>query len=192
MLALEPATTAVADVIGRVRDDQLADPTPCTGSTVGDLLDHVDGFCAAFTAAARKAPPPQSGRSSADAANLGADWRDALPRKLAELAAAWSEPDAWSGTTHAGGLEMPAATTGLVALDEVIVHGWDIAAATGQRIAFPDDLVQAAAGWVEETVAAHPLGSRGLFGPPVDIPNDAPPLDRLLGRTGRDPSWQPT
>jgi hypothetical protein len=30
-----------------------------------------------------------------------------------------------------------------------------------------------------------------LFGPIVEVPDDAPALDRLLGLTGRDPSWRP-
>lgn len=42
---------------------------------------------------------------------------------------------------------------------------------------------------VQSTVAAQPHGSRGLFGPPLPTPNDAPLLDRLIGLTGRDPAW---
>jgi hypothetical protein len=31
----------------------------------------------------------------------------------------------------------------------------------------------------------------GLFGPVVEVPDDAPLLDRVIGLTGRDPAWSP-
>lgn len=190
MVDLEPATAAVAAVIARVRDGQLGNPTPCTGTTLGDMLDHVDSFCVAFTAAARKAPPPRGGPAPApDAKRLGPDWRSRIAARLRELAEAWRDPGAWEGMTEAGGQQMPAEISGVVALDEVIVHGWDVAVASGQHLACPEDLVRAAYGFVEQTVAANPGGSPGLFGPPIAVPDAAPLLDRLIGLTGRDPAW---
>src|SRR5450759_2791570 len=58
MLALEPATRVLTDLARGVRDDQLSLPTPCAEAGLGDLLDHVDGFSMAFTAAATKTPSP--------------------------------------------------------------------------------------------------------------------------------------
>lgn len=187
MLDLEPATTTLAGVIGRVRDDQLSDPTPCTEATLGDLIDHVDSFCAAFTAAARKTPLGR--RPSADAGKLGPDWRTRIPIRLHELAVAWRDPEAWRGTTETGCQQMPADVAGVVAIDEVILHGWDIAVASGQSYSCPDDLVQAAYGFVEQTAAANPGGTPGLFGPPLQVPDGAPLLDRLIRLAGRDPEW---
>jgi uncharacterized protein (TIGR03086 family) len=190
MLDLEPATSALAAVIGRVSDDRLGDPTPCTDTTVGDLIDHVDSFCVAFTAAARKTPLPRPAPAPAPSgARLGVDWRSRIPGRLRELAEAWRDPHAWQGMTEAGGVQMPGELTGAVALDEVIVHGWDIAVATGQRFSCPDDLVHVAYGFVEQTVAANPTGTPGLFGPPLALPESAPLLDRLIGLTGRRPEW---
>ena len=93
--------------------------------------------------------------------------------------------------TKAGGQDLPAELVGIIALDEVIVHGWDIAVASGQSFSCPPELLEAAHGFVQPTVAGNPDGTPGLFGPPVPVPDDAPPLDRLLGLTGRDPAWQP-
>jgi len=188
MLDLTPATGTLARIVTDISDDQLGAPTPCRGSSVADLLDHVDGLCLAFTAAAKGA---SSRGPSADGAQLGADWRTRIPARLAELAGAWRDEAAWSGMTTAGGLEMPGEVAGRVAINEVVVHGWDLAEATGQDYACDGDLVQAASSFVQSVVAQNPDGSSGLFGPPVAVPQDAPPLDRLIGLTGRDPGWRP-
>ena len=37
--------------------------------------------------------------------------------------------------TKAGPVEMPGEIGGLVALDEIVIHGWDLATATGQPFA---------------------------------------------------------
>jgi uncharacterized protein (TIGR03086 family) len=144
----------------------------------------------AFAAAATKTPVP-AGRParSADASRLGADWRVWIAERLETLAAAWRDEAAWAGMTQAGGQDLPAEVAGVIALDEVIVHGWDIAVASGQRFSCEQPLLEAAYGFVQQSVAQNPQGTPGLFGPPVPVPDDAPLLHRLLGLAGRDPAW---
>jgi uncharacterized protein (TIGR03086 family) len=96
-LDLEPATRRMADLIDGVPDDLLDGPTPCPAYTLGDLLDHVDGFALAFTAAARKASGTGPQEASGDASRLGDDWRTRIPRDLDALACAWRDPAAWTG-----------------------------------------------------------------------------------------------
>lgn len=190
MINFEPATTFVSAIVDGVRDEQLGAPTPCTLSTLGDLLDHLDGLAFAFTLAATKTPPEGGSRPpSADGSRLGAHWRERIRERLAGLASAWRDEAAWDGMTQAGGIQLPAQVAGVVALNEVVVHGWDIAAASGQSYACEPDLLQAAYGFVQSSVATNPQGSPGLFGPPVPVPDDGPLLDRLIGLTGRDPAW---
>lgn len=189
MIDLHPAVRRTIEVVTSVTDDQLDRPTPCPGSSVGDVIDHLGTFALVFAAAARKetaartsAPPPPSG------ANLEAGWRDRISRDLLGLAEMWRDPQAWDGSTYAGGFEMPADVVGLVALDELVVHGWDVAVASGQRYAPSARDIDAATGFVTSFEARR---DGGLFGPIVPVADDAPPLDRLLGLTGRDPSWRP-
>lgn len=192
MIDLEPATRVLADLVAGLRDEQLNAPTPCADTSIGDLLDHIDGLSLAFAAAATKTPPENGGPPpSGDASRLGAQWRTRIPLRLAALASAWRDRDAWSGTTQAGGLEMPADVAAVVALDEVVVHAWDIAVASGQPFRSEPQLLEAAYGFVQSAAAEHPEGLPGLFGPPVPVPDDAPLLDRLIGLTGRDPAWRP-
>jgi uncharacterized protein (TIGR03086 family) len=190
MIDLQPATTVLAVLVDGVRDEQLGAPTPCTQSSLGDLLDHVDGLALAFTAAATKTPleggsqPP-----SADGSRLGEHWRSRIRERLANLGRAWQDEAAWEGMTKAGGLDLPASVAGLVAVNEVVVHGWDIARASGQPYECEPQVLAAAREFVQSAVAQNPQGSPGLFGPPVPVADDAPPLDQLIGLTGRDPAW---
>jgi uncharacterized protein (TIGR03086 family) len=189
MIDLRPAARRLAMLLTSLGDDQLDQPTPCPASTVGDLVDHVGALSRAFQAAANKGagdrtgPPP-----TPSAANLGPGWRDRVAADLGELAAAWESPTAWEGFTRAGGIEMPAGVAGLVALDELVIHGWDIAVASGQPYEPSPTEVEAVTGFVSSFDAPR---DGALFGPVVPVPATASPFDRLLGLTGRDPAWRP-
>lgn len=173
------------------RDDQLGAPTPCGDATVAEVLDHIDGLCQAFTAAAAKDTNLADQAPVPDGSRLGPDWRERIPDRLATLASAWQAESAWTGMTRAGGVDMPAEVAGNVATNEVVVHGWDLAVATGHDYAADPAMVEAAQAFVEPTMSQSPDGVPGLFGPPVAVPAGAAPLDRLVGLTGRDPAWRP-
>jgi uncharacterized protein (TIGR03086 family) len=133
-----------------------------------------------------------TGRPRAAADQLSTDWRERLPRQLADLAAAWRDPAAWDGETEVAGARLPATVMGVVAADEVLVHGWDLAVATGQP--YRADPEVAAAVLHQVTMLTQPGMEdlrNGQFGPVVPVPDDAPVLDRILGLTGRDPGWRP-
>jgi uncharacterized protein (TIGR03086 family) len=89
---LTKATETLAGVVAGIGDDQLGAPTPCRDVTVADLLDHVDGLCLAFTAAAAKDLDTGTQPPSADGSRLGAGWRTRIPGRLAGLAAALAPP----------------------------------------------------------------------------------------------------
>jgi uncharacterized protein (TIGR03086 family) len=188
---LSPATQMLSSVVVDVSDDQLSAPTPDGAATVADLLDHINSLSQAFAAAAAKDVAGSRPAPPADGSRLPADWRTSIPQRLAQLAAAWQSESAWTGMTKAGGIDMPAEVAASVATNEVIVHGWDLAAGTGQAYTVDPQLVEVATAFVEPTARQNPRGVPGLFGPPVEVADGATPLDRLLGLTGRDPAWQP-
>lgn len=187
---LEPAARGLIGIVRAVGDADLVRPTPCPDYTVGDLLDHVAGLSVAFAAAARK--QPLAGGPSGDASCLDPNWRARIPRDVAALVEAWRDPAAWSGTTHVGGVDLPGAIAGVVALDEVVVHGWDLAVATGQPYDVDDASIGALHAFLEASVDTdQPPPADSPFGPPIAVGPDAPLLDRVLGLTGRDPAWRP-
>lgn len=183
------ASARAAAVVGGVRDDQLDGPTPCTALSVREVVAHIGQLAPAFGAAAAKnlgdltdSPP------GADGYLLDEGWRDDYPARLAALAKAWQAPQAWDGMTRVGAVDLPGEVCGLVALTEVVVHGWDVAIATGQTYTVDDDTAGVLLEHLTAFTAAGPV--EGLFGPPVVVGADSGAFARALALSGRDPAWR--
>ncbi|MCX4694474.1 TIGR03086 family metal-binding protein [Streptomyces sp. NBC_01408] len=187
-LDLGPQARIVARLVAGVPDALLAGPTPCPEYAVSNLLGHLEGLAVAFRDAARKDLSPTTDTDPGSALPaLPAGWREDLPRVLGELAEAWRDPAAWTGMTRAGGVDLPGEIAAAVAVDELVIHGWDLARATGQEYAPDEAALRASHAFL---LAAADEESRGeIFGPVVPVPDDAPLLDRAVGLSGRDPGW---
>ncbi len=187
MIDLTSACRRTGDVLVNVTDEQLGGRTPCEKLRLKDLVAHVGGLALAFTAAGRKEFGERTDTPPVEGAPLDDDWRTAYPARLAELARAWRAPAAWDGMTRAGGIDFPGEVGGIIALTEVVIHGWDIAAATGQDYDVDPATLDAVLPHVTATAAEEPV--EGLFGPAVPIDDDAPVLKRVIALSGRDPGW---
>ena len=188
---LGPGAQRLANLIARVGDDELVKPTPCPSYTLGDLIEHVGGLALAFTAAANKDGGRYvEGAPSGDASRLEEGWRVRISRDLTALAEAWRKPAAWAGTTRIAGMDSPAEMVGLTAADELVVHGWDVARATGQPYACEPELLAAAASFLALFASPDaPAGPDVAFGPSRRVPAGAPELERVVALAGRDPGW---
>src|SRR4051794_13824186 len=181
---LSPAATRLAELIATIDDRDLGRQTPCPKYVLGDLVEHIGGLAVAFTAAATKedtgragGPPPPGDRT-----RLAPDWRTSIPGDLHTLAAAWSNPSAWTGMTKAGGIEMPGEICGLVALDELVLHGWDVAATLGEAYECDEASLRICCDLVAQFAGSGSEDSPDdAFGPVVNVAPDAPLLDQLLG-----------
>ncbi|MEJ8646379.1 TIGR03086 family metal-binding protein [Streptomyces sp. MS1.HAVA.3] len=190
-LDLGPQARIVARLAAGVPDVRLADPTPCPEYAVSDILGHLAGLAVAFRDAARKDMGPTTDTAPDPAAfSLPAGWREELPRVLGELAEAWRDPAAWTGMTRAGGVDLPGDIAGAVANDELVIHGWDLARATGQEYAPDQDALRSSHAFLLAAAEEEDRGG-GIFGPVVPVPDTAPLLDRAVGLSGRDPGWVP-
>jgi uncharacterized protein (TIGR03086 family) len=187
VLEFEPAAHALSVLVRGIPDELLVRPTPCPAYRLGDLIDHVGGLALAFAAAATKDDLGGSAAPSGDVSRLGDDWRSRIPADLAALARAWRDPAAWTGMTKVGGVELPGEVAGIVALDELVVHGWDVARASAQPFDCDDHLLSAVHDFQMQSSADRP--AQGPFGPVVAVPDHAPFLDRVIGLSGRDAGW---
>ncbi|MFI7067173.1 TIGR03086 family metal-binding protein [Kribbella sp. NPDC050124] len=169
-------------IVRSIKPDQLSARTPCAEYDVQRLMNHLLFWAPSLEGAARKQSvlPPVAAESEVDL--IGNDLE-----ALSRTAAAWSEPEAWQGVTQMGGQELPGALVGGMVLVELVVHGWDLARATGQELSFDEELLIYL---YDETAKQAGSGRQmGVYGPEVAVPDSAPMLDRILGLTGRDPAW---
>ena len=188
MSHLSSAAGAMASIVRHIESDQLTAPTPCHEYDVRALVNHLLFWGPSLAGAGHKesVPPPAAAESDVDL--TAGDWRGDLLALLARITEAWAPGSAWEGTTRMGGpTELPSAMIGDMTVGELVVHGWDLAMATGQRLDLPEDLLT----YLLEAVAATAQQGRdmGIYGPEVPVADSAPTLHRVLGLTGRDPAW---
>lgn len=158
-------------------------PTPCTGWTVADVVDHVISTQNDFLRRHGLA-------DDAGTVPTGSDPRQAW-RAHAAAALSVLERDGVAETTFDG--YFGPTTIGDTMADfygwDLVIHGWDVARATGQPSPIREDeaagLAATADGW------GKALYSEGICAQPVEVPPDAGRLDKLLGKLGRDPRWTP-
>jgi uncharacterized protein (TIGR03086 family) len=184
------AAAPMVEIVRNVKPDQLGARTPCAQYDVRKLINHLLFWGPSLEGAARKVSVPPPAEAETDVDLTEGDWAGALEAQVDRCVAAWMEPGAWEGVTHMGGpTELPAPLVGGMVVGELVVHGWDLARATGQRPAWDEELL----GYVLDEVAKSAEFGRqmGVYGPEVDVPASSPTLDRVLGLTGRDPAWMP-
>lgn len=182
---LRQALGAVEDVVAGIGADQWAAPTPCTDWNVRQLLNHLVGgnqLVAAVVSGQGVLPPDRAPARTPD--HLGDDPLDQYRRSAAAVLDAFALP----GRLEAP-VDMPVGTVpGPVAVQlrvtETLVHGWDVARATGQSLAVPGDLAGRALDFTLAMLPSVPAG-RSPFGPPQPVPDGAPAIDRLAATLGR-------
>jgi uncharacterized protein (TIGR03086 family) len=181
--AHDHALETTAAIVANVRPEQLALPTPCAEFDVRTLLRHMIAGNERFAAVAR-------GEAIDSYPPLGSfDGDDPAPAYLASaasMAAAFREPGVLERL-----VELPIGkVTGEVALAihtvETIVHGWDIATATGQPTEIEPVLFAVA--WEATRGIGDDLRGAGRpFGAEVSVPPTASDTDRLVAWLGRQP-----
>lgn len=190
-------TRSIAVAVAAIRGAdpaRFADPSPCSAYTVGQVVSHLAfGLLLAQRAADRRDWDPEWAGSDRAPYLVGVDealWADRAAEQGAVTARAWAVPSAWDGDTTFGGGPMPAAAVGSMMTAEFVLHGWDVAAATGQSLDVAPGLGEAV---LEGVLAIAPMGREGgWFAAEETVPAGASAFDRALAASGRDPGWTPT
>jgi uncharacterized protein (TIGR03086 family) len=180
------AAGAAARTVAHVDASQFNDPTPCGDWDTRGLLNHLilwTSYSLEARANGESASQELQDRDFAADPGFAADYRAQLDRALA----AWAAPEVWERSLDMMGTPTPATDIAALIIAEMVLHGWDLAVATGQRFEVGDDAAAVALNAVEDN--AELFRKYQGFADPVEVPSGAPVLDRVLGASGRDPSW---
>jgi hypothetical protein len=74
-------------------------------------------------------------------------------------------------------------------IQEIVLHSWDLAAATQQAPRFPEEIAATALHWIENDEDAKRAGD--WYQAPVPTASTSL-LNRAVARSGRDPNWSTT
>ena len=151
--------------------DKLDTKTPCEEWDVRHLISHMIDTQQFFTKSAKGQDASLPQPMPPDM--VGDDPVGAYDNAIAEGLAAFEAP---------GGAEKAGFGIG-VAFSDSLIHGWDLATATGQDAAMPDGLAQQAYDLIHGKFTDEQR--KGLFKDEVAVPEDASPQEKLLAYTGR-------
>jgi uncharacterized protein (TIGR03086 family) len=151
--------------------DRLDTQTPCDEWDVRALLNHLLSSLEYFAAAPHdeSAKPPQGTPPQL----LGDDVVKQYAAAREATLGVYREP---------GVLEKTGPSLGIAFVDQ-LVHGWDLARATGQDATMPDDLADAAFAMIDGRMPDDQRGT--FFKPAVPAADDAPAQQKLLAYGGR-------
>ena len=178
----ERATARFSSLVHQIGDDQWSNPTPCTEWDVRALVNHL-------TYEARWVAPLLEGKTIEDVGDkfdgdlLGDSPKASYDDALAGATAAVEQPGALEQTVHLSFGDTPAEEYLAQLTSDFLVHSWDLARGIDADDRLDADLVV----WVDGMARpqAEMLAASGLFGQPVDVPDDADAETKLLALFGR-------
>ena len=198
---LAAALDATGTLIANVADDQWSRPTPCPDWDVRGLVDHLVFGQRLFAGIVRGEPVPPAEELTRLRAldHLGDDPSAAHRAAGADLLAVFSDPSVLERMFQAPIGTVPGIVLLHLRITEELVHGWDVARATGQVARLPEDAAEAELAFARAQLDVN-VPRRGRFGDAQPVADEAPAIDRLAAFLGRplalaallDPGAAPT
>ena len=172
-LDLYRRASAWTDQIVEGAERHMADRTPCDEWNVETLLNHMLETQRYFLSSGKgeKGSPPSPTPPKILSDNPTADFERTRSDMLATYAGA-------------GVIERTGPSLG-IAFADTLLHGWDLATATGQDSEMPVGLAQAAYDTIHGRFTDEQR--KGTFKPEIQVSENASMQDQLLAYTGRRP-----
>ena len=182
MDAFECASVTLAacrPVLGRLTADDLGRPSPCSEYTVGEVGEHVVRSMVLLGSVAE---------ASIDGGLAGGSASGLLEERVTASAgaalAAWRRRGL-DGSVAVGRSTLPAGLAAEIIPLELLVHGWDLARATGSEIDVAPEVADYVLGRARLLITPDKRGRS--FAAEVPAGPSATALERLIAFTGREP-----
>jgi uncharacterized protein (TIGR03086 family) len=174
--------------IANVRSEQWSDRSPCTEWTIRDVVNHITGENLwAAEIFAGKTIDEVGDRLNGDL--VGNDPSGAYVRSVPLASSAALAPGAMEATCHLSFGDFPGAEYASQLFLDTLIHGWDVAIASGQDATLDTDLVQACLPIARRIT--DEWRSTGMFGEDLAAGQTVSPQAELLGLLGRREDWKP-
>ena len=133
------AAAEAAKVVNGVPEGTLDAPTPCNDWDLRTLLNHTI-LWTSYSAERRAYGESVAEELMSKDFTAEPGYAQAYQAQLDKAVDAWSKPEAWAGDRNVMGAAMPAADIAAMLIMETVLHGWDVAKATGQDYQVDDAL----------------------------------------------------
>lgn len=171
LVATEAALAVIQPVLRNLTDADRGKPTPCADFTAHEVVEHLLGSLVQLAGmAGASLTIPEQGSAE-----------DKVSVLAGQMIEAWRSVDL-AGMVAFGDGEAPAAFLASILPVEVLLHGWDLAQSTGQKLDVSDGVVA----YVREIGEGLIKDGRGRsFGDEVTPAPDASPIDAFAAYAGR-------
>lgn len=170
----------VSSVVDRIPLFKLEDPTPCAEFSVHDVIDHMIVLGTTFAHMFRGEDPPEISAPGVYGWVPATEFREAMD----DLLDAVKSPGAMERTIESPMGPMPGADFARFVAFDGLVHGWDLATATGDRMEVPPALIESVSTFAHEALSDD-MRDGDTFKAPTTPPAEARPLDKLAAFSGR-------
>jgi uncharacterized protein (TIGR03086 family) len=180
------AVALAGAVIGATRADQLDNRTPCGEFRVRGLLGHLVTALEHVAAVGRGHDPYGAPVLVREVPDDG--WLRAWIGAAHEARVAWFDDATLARVVRLPWAEQSGAATLAGYVNEVTVHTWDLATATGRRPEWNPRVLEVALHAIRQVLPSEGRSAMGApFADIVEVPADAPLIDRLVAWNGRRP-----
>jgi uncharacterized protein (TIGR03086 family) len=172
-----PTLSAMVD---RIQVTQMEQPTPCTKFSVHDVIDHMIVLGGSFSYWFRGEQAPELKAPDVYGSVPASEFRAVMD----DLLDAARSPGAMERTISAPVGEMPGSTFAQFVAFDGLIHGWDLASATGLAYELPAAVIASVDEFARRTLTAE-MRDGDTFKAATTAPDDASQLERLVAFSGR-------
>ena len=169
-----------SSLVDRIQTMQMNDPTPCEEFTVHDILNHMMVLGGTFAYAFRGEDAPEISAPGVYGWVPSKEFREVMD----DLLEAIQSPGAMDRTIESPVGSMDGETFARLLAFDGLVHSWDLATATGQRLALPDEVIEAVSAFASAALTDD-MQDGDTFKQATDAGPSAGAIDRVAAFSGR-------